>query len=86
MSKLLIIVFIAIVALLFLTFNSNGGKEGYAQPSIKEQCKQQCFVSHPQAARMYADEDNDVAMTTIDQCVARCSANASGGGGCSSCA
>jgi hypothetical protein len=84
MSKLLIIILIAIVALLFLTFNSNGGKEDYSNPNIKEQCKQQCFVSHPEAARMYEDEDNDIAMTTIDQCVARCSAGASRG--CSSCA
>ncbi|HMP28057.1 MAG TPA: hypothetical protein PKD85_00570 [Saprospiraceae bacterium] len=49
-------------------------------------CKQVCFARHPDAARMYNDGDNDVAMTTIDKCVAHCQAvQGRTQGGCSSC-
>lgn len=81
MIKLLII--IAIIAL-FMCITKNQ-KDGY-EDSNDENCKRICFNRHPEAARMYDDEDNDVAMTTIDKCISNCKESSrSSGSSCKSC-
>lgn len=39
---------------------------------LKGSCKEYCMEIHPEAARMYDDEDNIIATTTIDACVKQC--------------
>ena len=69
MIKLLIV--IALIVVIYMCMSGKYSRDGY-QDSLEEGCKRTCFQRHPDAARMYADEDNDVAMTTIDKCIAEC--------------
>lgn len=68
MLKLLILIATAVI--IYMCMSSGKFKEGFK--STLQSCKQVCFERHPDAARMYADADNDVAMTTIDKCVSHC--------------
>lgn len=78
--KILILLGLLVLVLILFKCNSRDGFQFLA-----DQCKNICFDRHPEAARMYADADNDVAMTTIDKCVAECENQRGGSPSCKSC-
>jgi hypothetical protein len=89
MLKLLILI-VAVAVIIYMCTCPGKFKEGFE--STSQSCKQVCFERHPDAARMYADADNDIAMTTIDKCVAKCQSVRGGNtqrtpsGSCTGCA
>lgn len=74
-TSLLMVLLVAVVIYVMVALLSKaGGLEGFEgfEGEGFANCKEMCFAAHPEAARMYADQDNDVATTVIDQCVSGC--------------
>jgi hypothetical protein len=83
---LLSLAIIAAIVFLIITFSGSKDNFGglYGSGSNPRSCRDQCADAHPEAARMYEDEDNSVASTVMDQCIASC--EIANGKKCKSCA